>query len=69
VTRLVNIVRRGGTYLPQVVPARLRSRIGRRELIQSLGTNVRAAAKLRADQLYRASERLLAAAASPMPLS
>jgi hypothetical protein len=67
VTRLVNIVRRGGTYhFRRVVPAKLRCRIGRRELIRTLDTNVPAAAKLRADLLYRASERLLAAAASPM---
>jgi hypothetical protein len=67
VPRLVNIVRRRGTYhFRRVVPASLRDRLQRRELVRSLGTYERAAAKLRADLLYRRSERLFGAAASPM---
>jgi len=67
VSRPVNIIRRAGTYhFRRVVPPRLRDRIHRRELIRSLKTATPAAAKLRADVLFRASERLFAAAASPM---
>ena len=66
-SRPVNTIRRAGTYhFRRVVPPRLRDRIHRRELIRSLKTATPAAAKLRADVLFRASERLFAAAASPM---
>lgn len=65
--RLVNVVRRRGTYhFRRVVPAALRNRLHRRELVRSLDASTPGAAKLRADLLYRASERLFAAAAQPM---
>lgn len=65
--RLVNVVRRQGTYhFRRVVPAQLRARVGLRELTRSHGTKNAYEAKLRADLLYRVSEQVLAAAASPM---
>src|SRR5215207_764150 len=61
--RLANIVRRAGTYhFRRVVPPHLRERLRRRELVRSLQTNLPSAAKLKADLLYRASERLFVAA-------
>jgi integrase len=50
-----------------VVPPDLRSRLQRRELVRSLGTTISSAAKLRADLLYRASERLFVAASTMLP--
>jgi integrase len=65
VARLANIVRRAGTYhFRRVVPPHLRERLRRRELVRSLQTNLPSAAKLKADLLYRASERLFVAASS-----
>jgi hypothetical protein len=67
VPRLVNIVRRAGTYhFRRVVPDALRRRLSRRELVRSLCTVKATAAKLRADLLYRHSEHLFTAAAFPM---
>jgi len=66
--RLANVTRRAGIFhFRRVVPANLRARLQRRELVRSLGTTVRSAAKLRADLLYRASERLFVAASTMLP--
>lgn len=63
--RLTNVTRRAGTYhFRRVVPAHLRTRLQRRELVRSLDARTPAAAKLKADMLYRASEHLFAAASS-----
>lgn len=54
-----NVVRRGGTYhFRRVVPVELRERIGRRELVRSLGSCNAKTARLLSDQLYGESEHL-----------
>ena len=54
-----NVVRRGGTYhFRRVVPTELRERIGRRELVRSLGSCNAKTARLLSDQLYGESEHL-----------
>lgn len=54
-----NVVRRGGSYhFRRVVPAELRQRIGRRELVRSLGSCDAKTARLLSDQLYGESEQL-----------
>ena len=56
---LPNVVRRGGTYhFRRAVPAELRERIGRRELVRSLENCNAKTARLLADQLYGESEQL-----------
>ncbi len=66
--RLTNVIRRAGIFhFRRFVPAGLRVRLQRRELVRSLETTVPSAAKLRADLLYRASERLFAAASAMLP--
>ncbi|WP_018261578.1 site-specific integrase [Methylobacterium sp. WSM2598] len=66
--RLANVTRRAGIFhFRRVVPPDLRARLQRRELVRSLGTTIRSAAKLRADLLYRASERLFVAARIMLP--
>lgn len=58
-----NVVRRGGRFhFRRVVPAALRQRLGRRELVRSLQTSDARAARLRGSQLYVTSEHLFAAA-------
>lgn len=53
------MVLRGGIYhFRRTVPTELRERIGRRELVRSLGSGNAKSARLLADQLYRESERL-----------
>jgi hypothetical protein len=63
-----HVVLRGRTFhFRRVVPAQLRLLIGRRELLRSLGTSDPRTARLRAAQLYLASERILTApVADPM---
>ena len=54
-----NVVRRGGTYhFRRAVPVELRERIGRRELVRSLGSCNAKTARLLSDQLYGESEHL-----------
>jgi hypothetical protein len=54
-----NVVRRGGTdHFRRAVPVELRERIGRRELVRSLGSCNAKAARLLSDQLYGKSEQL-----------
>lgn len=66
--RLANVTRRAGIFhFRRVIPPDLRARLQRRELVRSLGTTIRSAAKLRADLLYRASERLFVAASTMLP--
>ncbi|GJD93127.1 site-specific integrase [Methylobacterium iners] len=66
--RLVNVTRRAGIFhFRRVVPLNLRARLQRRELVRSLGTTCSSAAKLRADLLYRESERLFVAASTMLP--
>jgi integrase len=61
--RLLNVIRRGGIFhFRRVVPVALRSLIGRSELMRTLSTKSHASARLRADVLYRHSERLFAGA-------
>ncbi|TXM64826.1 site-specific integrase [Methylobacterium sp. WL12] len=63
-----HVVLRGRTFhFRRVVPAHLRLLIGRREFLRSLGTSDPRTARLRAAQLYLASERILTApVADPM---
>lgn len=54
-----NVARRGGTYhFRRVVPVELRERIGRRELVRSLGSCNAKTARLLSDRLYGESEQL-----------
>ena len=68
-SRPVNTIRRAGTYhfrKGKHLCACATASIDVSSFIRSLKTATPAAAKLRADVLFRASERLFAAAASPM---
>ena len=61
-----HLIRRGRTYhFRRVVPEGLRPLIGRRELLRSLRTTRPRTARLRAAQLYVASERLFTALSTP----
>lgn len=56
---VANVVQRGRTfYFRRRIPADLRQRLGRHELVRSLGTGDIRAAKLRAYRLYVAAEEL-----------
>lgn len=60
---IANAVRRGGIYhFRRTIPEDLRARFGRRELSRSLGNCPPRVARIRADQLYSASEDLFAIA-------
>lgn len=60
---IANAVRRGGIYhFRRTIPEDLRARFGRRELCRSLGNCPPRVARIRADQLYSASEELFAIA-------
>ena len=63
-----NIVRRGRIFhFRRAVPADLRERLKRRELVRSLGACGPKVARLRADELYWLSEQLFETArANPM---
>ena len=65
---LANVVQRGRTFhFRRRIPADLRRRIGRHELVRSLGTGDIRAAKLRACRLYVAAEELFSTLrATPM---
>ena len=58
---ILNVVRRGGTYhFRRAVPIELRARIGRREIVRSLGSCNAKTARLLSDQLYREWEHMIA---------
>ncbi|AMB47610.1 DUF6538 domain-containing protein [Methylobacterium sp. AMS5] len=65
---VANVVQRGRTFqCRRRIPADLRQRLGRHELVRSLGTGDIRAAKLRACRLYVAAEELFSTPrATPM---